>query len=99
MTRTVVFRKSPEPVRTFASAPAGRLHIAGAQIVDDHGTPVRLTGVNWFGLETSDYAPHGLWQRSMTAMLDQIKALGFNVIRVPFSNQLFDAGSTPGWID
>jgi endoglucanase len=79
--------------------PAGRLHVAGAQIVDDHGTPVRLTGINWFGLETSYNAPHGLWQRSMTSMLDQIKALGFNVIRVPFSSQLFDAGSMPGWLD
>jgi endoglucanase len=78
---------------------AGRLRIAGAQIVDDRGVAVRLTGVNWFGLETASYAPHGLAQRSMTAILDQIKALGFNVIRVPFSNQLFDPGSTPNGID
>jgi len=79
--------------------PAGRLRVAGAQIVDDHGAAVRLTGVNWFGLETTNYAPHGLWQRPMAAMLDQIKALGFNVLRVPFSSQLFDAGSTPSGID
>src|SRR5262249_38774805 len=65
----------------------------------DHGATVRLTGVNWFGLETSNYAPHGLWQRPMGAMLDQVKALGFNVLRVPFCSQLFDAGSTPNGID
>ena len=79
--------------------PSGRLLIAGAQLVDETGAPVRLTGVNWFGLETPTYAPHGLDQRSMTALLDQVKALGFNVLRVPFSSQLFDAGSTPNAID
>jgi endoglucanase len=35
----------------------------------------------------------------MDAMLDQVKTLGFNVLRVPFSSQLFDAGSTPNGID
>ena len=55
--------------------------------------------MNWFGLETPNYAPHGLWQRPMGAMLDQIKSLGFNVLRVPFCSQLFDAGSTPNGID
>lgn len=79
--------------------PAGRLRVSGNHIVDDHGATVRLTGVNWFGLETSNYAPHGLWQRPMGAMLDQVKALGFNVLRVPFCSQLFDAGSTPNGID
>ena len=79
--------------------PTRRLRIAGAHIVDDHGATVRLTGVNWFGLETPSYAPHGLAQRSMGAVLDQIKTLGFNVVRVPFSSQLFDAGSTPNGID
>jgi aryl-phospho-beta-D-glucosidase BglC (GH1 family)/fibronectin type 3 domain-containing protein len=32
-------------------------------------------------------------------MLDQIRDLGYNTIRVPFSNQLFDAGSVPNGID
>jgi endoglucanase len=75
------------------------LHTNGAQIVDDGGHAVRLTGLSWFGLETSSYAPHGLWTRSMASMLDQIQALGYNTLRVPFSSQLFDAGSTPNGID
>jgi len=84
---------------SLPGGPAGRLRISGPHLVDQNGTTVRLTGVNWFGLETQSYAPHGLWQRPMGAMLDQVKALGFNVLRVPFSNQLFDAGSTPNSID
>jgi aryl-phospho-beta-D-glucosidase BglC (GH1 family) len=77
----------------------GYLHTEGNQIVDDQGQPVRLTGLSWFGMETANYAPHGLWSRSMGSMLDQIKSLGYNSIRVPFSNQLFDEGSTPNSID
>lgn len=81
------------------SAAPGFFQTSGGHIVDSSGATVRLTGVSWFGLETATYAPHGLWARGMGSMLDQIKSLGFNVIRVPFSNQLFDAGSTPNGID
>lgn len=78
---------------------SGRLRISGAQIVDAKGSPVRLTGVNWFGFETATFSPHGLNQRAMTDLLDQVKTLGFNVLRVPFSSQLLDQGSTPNSID
>lgn len=77
----------------------GYLHTSGGTIVDEGNAVVRLTGVSWFGLETANYAPHGLWSRSMASMLDQMKSLGFNSIRIPYSNQLFDAGSTPNSID
>jgi endoglucanase len=77
----------------------GWLQTHGSKIVDDHGNEVRLTGLSWFGLETANYAPHGLWSRSMGSMLDQIARLGYNSIRVPFSSQLFDPGSTPNSID
>lgn len=75
------------------------LHTSGAKILDSQNNVVRLTGLNWFGLETSTYCPHGLWTRSMGSVLDQIKALGYNCLRVPYCNQLFDAGSTPNGID
>jgi len=77
----------------------GRFTVADGRILDASGNPVRFTGINWFGLETPNFAPHGLWQRPMDAMLDQVAALGFNVLRVPFSSQLLDAGSTPNGID
>ena len=89
------------PMPTPAPTPGapGYLHTHGADIVDSAGHVVRLTGLSWFGMETANFAPHGLWTRSMGSMLDQIKTLGYNVIRVPYSNQLFDAGSTPNSID
>lgn len=84
---------------TPSGGSAGYLHTQGATIVDSTGKVVRLTGLSWFGLETSNFAPHGLWARSMGSMLDQIAALGFNMIRVPFSNQMFDTGSVPNGVD
>lgn len=85
------------PPTTLPSA--GRLGIAGNRIIDDRGESARLTGLNWFGLETSGFAPHGLWQRSMDSILDQIAAAGFNTLRVPFSNRLLEPGATPSGID
>jgi endoglucanase len=78
---------------------SGPLRTAGGDIVDAEGHVVHISGVNWFGLETSTFAPHGLWARSLDDMLDQITHAGFNTIRLPYSNQLFDASSTPNGID
>jgi endoglucanase len=55
--------------------------------------------VNWFGLETESYAPHGLWARGYDEMVAQIAAAGFNAIRLPYSNQLFEPQSQPQGID
>ncbi|MFE4104739.1 glycoside hydrolase family 5 protein [Almyronema epifaneia] len=65
--------------------PVMPLSTQGAKIVDAAGNPVLLRGVNWFGIETETYAPHGLWARDYKDMLAQIKSLGYNFIRVPFS--------------
>ncbi|TAK37156.1 MAG: glycoside hydrolase family 5 protein [Chloroflexota bacterium] len=75
------------------------LYTAGSRILDATGREVRLTGVNWFGLETCNFAPHGLWSRSWKDLLDVVTSLGSNVIRLPYSNQLFDSSSIPNGID
>src|SRR5262249_28062328 len=89
------------PVATPDVAPLGTgpLHTDGGNIVDADGRVVHLSGVNWFGLETSTFAPHGLWARSLDDMLDQMVQAGFNTIRLPYSDQLFDPTSTPNGID
>lgn len=61
------------------------LSTQSSAIVDATGRPVLLRGVNWFGLETENHTPHGLWARDYQEMLAQIKGLGYNVIRLPFS--------------
>lgn len=59
----------------------------GSQIVDANGNAVLLRGVNWFGMETEVHVPHGLWKRDYKDMLRQIKSLGYNIIRLPYSVQ------------
>jgi endoglucanase len=77
----------------------GPLATAGSQIVDALGQTVRIAGVNWFGLETSNFAPHGLWARGYREMMDQMKLLGFNTIRLPYSDQLLESDSRANGID
>lgn len=37
------------------------LSVSGNKLFDSTGKEVRLTGVNWFGFETQNYFPHGIW--------------------------------------
>ncbi|OGO33843.1 MAG: hypothetical protein A2W35_00845 [Chloroflexi bacterium RBG_16_57_11] len=75
------------------------LHTDGSRILDTNDNEVIITGISWFGMETANYAPHGLWARSLDSFLDQIVELGFNTIRLPFSNQLLDPSSQPNGIN
>lgn len=74
-------------------------HTNGSQIMTPEKTPVILKSVSWFGFETHNYVPHGLWSRNMQEMLDQIKAQGFNSIRLPFSNEMLKPGTMPNSIN
>ncbi|MEM0942304.1 MAG: cellulase family glycosylhydrolase [Pseudomonadota bacterium] len=78
---------TPSPPPSGGLLPDGPLSTAGNQIVDATGTPVQIRAVNWFGAENNVRAPHGLWARPMTEMMDQMVAEGFNAIRLPFSVQ------------
>ncbi|MRN55060.1 cellulase family glycosylhydrolase [Paenibacillus monticola] len=77
----------------------GYYHTVGNKIVDSAGNTAVFNGLNWFGFETGNYSPHGLWSRSMDDMLDQVKAKGYNLIRLPFCSQMFDASSQANSID
>lgn len=90
----------PNRIATRTAAPArGPIRAQGGRLIDAAGVEARLTGVNWFGLETPIFAPHGLWTRNWGDMLDQITATGFNAIRLPFSNELLKPASVPASID
>jgi endoglucanase len=92
---------TPEPTPTPTPLPLGTgpLKASGSQLIDAGGREVRLTGVNWSGLETGAYAPNGLLNRDLDTILDQMTSLGFNSIRLPFSNQLLDPSSKPNSIN
>jgi endoglucanase len=75
------------------------LHASGGLILDSQGQCARIVGINWFGLETPAFAPHGLHARGCADMMSQMKQLGFNTIRLPFCCELFDSASQPTGID
>ncbi len=74
---------------------SGYLHTSGSKILNSANREVGLSGVNWFGFETEQNAPHGLWARNWKSVLNQIKRQGYNVIRLPFSNAMLKPGVKP----
>ena len=80
-----------------ASAPVDstpHLHTDGSRIVTESGEGFTIRAVNWFGLETSNCAPHGLWTISLDQAMDQIASSGFNAIRLPFSSECLAASAS-----
>ncbi|MFJ6652716.1 cellulase family glycosylhydrolase [Microbacterium sp. NPDC091313] len=76
------------------AAPSGWLHTSGSTIVTESGQPYVIRAVSWFGMETSNCAPHGLWTIGLDAGMAQIAGFGFTTVRVPFSNECLAASST-----
>jgi endoglucanase len=74
---------------------AGYWHTSGNRILDSNGQVVRLAGVNWYGFETPDFLAHGLWAQDYKTILNTIKNNGYNIIRIPFSNQMVESNPVP----
>src|SRR5688500_15980915 len=85
-------------IALLASSTAAAVNVSAGRPAADQGNLITIEGVNWFGAETSNRVVHGLWIRSMTDMLDQMKSLGFNAVRVPFCPNTLQ-GVTPNGID
>jgi len=89
---------------TVAAGPAaaagtgtGYLHTNGNKIVDSTGATVRLTGLNWFGMETDNRTFHGLWANAPATwrgQIDRMASLGFNTLRVPYAGDALRPGAT-----
>ncbi len=73
----------------------GYWHTSGSQILDSAGDPVRIAGINWYGFETPDEIAHGLWAQDYHSVINDIKNLGYNTIRIPFSNQMVEDPIVP----
>jgi endoglucanase len=73
----------------------GYWHTSGSEIVDANGDTVRIAGINWYGFETSNHLINGLWAQDYKTVLNTIKSLGYNVIRMPFSNEMVETNPVP----
>ena len=67
------------------------LHTSGASIVDARGRRVKLSMVNWYGAESPEYVVGGLASQPVSAIISRIVSMGFNGVRLPWSNQMWQA--------
>jgi aryl-phospho-beta-D-glucosidase BglC (GH1 family) len=93
-----------DPARLAApSAPDGTpldyWHTCGTQIVDRNGQAINIHGIAWSGMELSGNAPQGLDRRDFVAVLMDVKALGYNVVRIPFDSPSIQVGQMPAGIN
>ncbi len=70
-------------------------HTRGAQILDSSNQPIRMHGVNWYGFETTNLVVGSLYAQDYRTILQAVKNNGYNVIRLPFSNQLIETNPLP----
>ncbi|RKR18966.1 cellulase family glycosylhydrolase [Arthrobacter oryzae] len=88
---------APLTVAATMPAPTGWLHTSGGTILDSNNAPYTIKAASWFGMETPDCMPHGLWGTlTIDDALANIKSMGFNTVRLPFSNECLAATSIAG---
>ncbi len=81
-------------------AATGWLHTDGGTIRDSNNNPYTIKATSWFGLETPDCVPHGLWGTlTIDEALANIKSMGFNTVRLPYSNECLAATSIKGSVN
>eukprot|EP01113_Clastostelium_recurvatum_P046556 TRINITY_DN8178_c0_g1_i1.p1 TRINITY_DN8178_c0_g1~~TRINITY_DN8178_c0_g1_i1.p1 ORF type:complete len:330 (-),score=24.07 TRINITY_DN8178_c0_g1_i1:355-1302(-) len=66
------------------------LRTAGNAIVDAKNNTVRIAGVNWYGTDQLDFVVGGLHVQPLQGIVKQIVSLGFNAVRLPWSNQMVE---------
>jgi len=66
------------------------LHTAHHWIVDAKGHRVKLAGVNWYGADNTEFSVGGLAYSPLAAIAHQVKVMGFNSVRIPWSNELVE---------
>ncbi len=70
-----------------AILPATGLSTQGSSIVYN-GKQVHLASVNWYGAEEADFVPGGLQCQSVSTIASEFKDMGFNSVRLPWSNAM-----------
>lgn len=78
------------------ATPTGWLHTDGSRILDSTDADHVIRATSWFGMETSNCAPHGLWQIGLDDGMATIASFGFNAVRLPFSNECLAAKQVTG---
>lgn len=99
-TPTPTFTPTPVVTRTPTSTPTpggsgGSWTTSGTRILTPGGSSYIISGINWYGFETPDLVAHGLWSYDIPAIVDQVKLYGYNTLRLPYSNQMWETNPIP----
>lgn len=71
------------------------LRTQGRHIVDQGGVRFRLKGVNWYGASDVLHVVGGLDTQTLDEICLTVHNLGFNVVRLPFSNEMLRCFDVP----
>lgn len=71
------------------------LHTRGYQILDARGHRVRLASVNWYGFDQKEFVAGGLDHAPLATIIDQIRAIGLNSVRLPWANETLERNPIP----
>lgn len=71
-----------------APPPALPLHVEGRYVVDRAGARFKIAGVSWYGAESADFVVGGLDRLPLATIAREVRELGFNTVRLPWSNAL-----------
>jgi len=83
----------PLSAQTAAITPP--LHTEGYRIVDAAGHAVRLTSVNWYGFDQKEYVAGGLDHAPLETIIEQIRIIGVNSVRLPWANETLEHDPLP----
>ncbi len=84
------------PGHAATAAAATGWHTSGTTIVNPAGGTYVIGGINWYGFETRDEMIHGLYTKDYQFIVDEIVKYGYNTIRIPFSNAMWETSPIAG---
>ncbi len=90
-----VFILSVTMARGLTSEIIPPLHTDGHRIVDSAGHVVRLTSVNWYGFDEKEYVVGGLDHAPLTRIVELIRKIGVNSVRLPWANETLEHDPSP----
>lgn len=76
------------------------LRAHGCRLLNQFGQHFKLAGVNWYGASDSFHVVGGLDARPLSELCHAVAAMGFTVVRLPFSSEMLRVERVPpGAID
>ncbi len=81
--------------RTVGSAASPGWTTSGSGILTPAGGQFIISGINWYGFETTGFVAHGLYAKDYKYIVDEVKQYGYNTIRIPFSNEMWEKNPIP----